>query len=416
MINIGILGHGTVGSGVVEVLLKNAESITRKAGQEIHIKKILDIRDFLELNYNNLFTKDANEILDDDDIDVIVEVLGGLDPSYQFVTRAMQSGKHVVTSNKELVARFGGELSKLARECNVNFLFEASVGGGIPIIRPLNQCLAANEISVIMGILNGTTNYILTKMKGEDVDFLDALADAQKNGYAEKDPSADVDGIDARRKIAILAAIAFGKAVRDDEIFTEGIRDISKVDMKYAEKLGYTIKLVASAEKKENGIMMKVCPVMLDFTNPLANVEDVFNGILVKGDAIGDVMFYGRGAGRLPTASAVVADIIDTVKHLKSIKKDPHIQNSSESLLDIRDMELRYFIRISYFIKAEAQETISIAFPACTFFELDDNVSNHEFAVITAIDKERNLQKNLENLKKQSDRIQIHNRIRITND
>lgn len=416
MINIGILGHGVVGSGVVEVLIKNSESISRKAGQEIRIKKILDFKDFPELDYHNLFTKDVNDILDDDDIDVIVEVLGGLDPSYQFVVRALQSGKHVITSNKELVARFGGELSKLARECNVNFLFEASVGGGIPIIRPLNQCLAANEITVIMGILNGTTNYMLTKMKTEDMDFLDALADAQKKGYAEKDPSADVDGIDARRKIAILAAITFGKAIRDDKIFTEGIRNISKLDIKYAKKLSYTIKLVASAEKKENGIMMKVCPVMLDFTNPLSNVEGVFNGILVKGDAIGEVMFYGRGAGKLPTASAVVADVIDAVKHLKSIKHDPQILNSSESLLDIGEMELRFFIRVGYTLKEQAQALISIAFPNCKFIELEDSEAQHEFAVITEIDKEQNLQKNLEDLKKQNDILQVRNRIRITND
>jgi homoserine dehydrogenase len=346
MVYVGIMGHGTVGSGVVEVLQKNRESITRKVGDEICVKRILDLKDFSNLPYSALFTKDADDILNDGEISIVVEVMGGIEPAYSFTKRALNAGKHVVTSNKELVAQHGSELLKIAREKNVNYLFEASVGGGIPIIRPLKQCLAGNNISEITGILNGTTNFILSEMKNKDKDFDEALRDAQAKGYAERDPSADIEGHDAQRKIAILASIAYGCQIPFNEIHTEGITSITRDDILFGHEMNCAIKLVAAAKKDGGGIRAGVFPVMLNFTNPLADVEDVFNAILVKGDAIGDVMFYGKGAGKLPTASAVVGDVIDTAKHLDNMINDIPEDGEAVEILDIGRTNSAFFVRL----------------------------------------------------------------------
>lgn len=316
MAKIAIMGFGTVGSGVLEVLETNKISISEKCGDTITVKYILDIRDFSEDPHHELFTKNFEDILNDDEISVVVETMGGLHPSYDFTKRLLLRGKHVVTSNKELVAAYGAELLQIAREKDINYLFEASVGGGIPIIRPLNNCLAANEITEIVGILNGTTNYILTEMFESGKEFSVALKDAQDKGYAEKNPAADVEGHDACRKIAILSSLVFGKRVDYTKINTEGITDITLTDVKYAEAYDSVIKLIGRAKIENDRVFASVEPTMLKNSHSLAGIKDVFNGILVKGNAIGDVMFYGRGAGKLPTASAVVADVIDCVRNL----------------------------------------------------------------------------------------------------
>ena len=317
---IGIMGFGVVGGGVGEIIAGSPDGLKARSGEKVEIGKILDLRDFPDSPFQ-CFTKDFNDILQDDEIEIVAEVMGGTKPAYEFTKRLLLAGKHVVTSNKELVAKHGTELLQIAKEKNVNYLFEASVGGGIPIIRPLYSSLSANELTDVLGILNGTTNYILTQMIKAGESFADALKGAQEKGYAEKDPTADVEGHDACRKTAILASLAFGKYVDSDEIETEGITKITLRDVAYADALGGVIKLIGMASKAENGVYARVCPAILKKEHPLAGIDDVFNGIMVKGDAIGDVMFYGRGAGSLPTASAVVSDIIDIVKH-----KDKHIR------------------------------------------------------------------------------------------
>lgn len=348
MIKVAILGYGVVGSGVYEIIRKNAKSIKRKAGQEIDIKYILDIRDFEDHEESHLFTKDFNDILNDDEVSVVIEVMGGTNPAYDFSKAALLAGKHVVTSNKELVATHGTELLNIAKEHNINYLFEASVGGGIPIIRPLNQCLAANEIEEIYGILNGTTNYILTKMIKEGAGFEEALKEAQEKGYAERNPSADVDGIDACRKIAILASLASGKFVDSQKILTEGISKLEKADAKYAEKMNCVIKLIGYAKLEEDGrVFTRVCPMLIPDDHQLSDVNGVFNAILVHGDSIGDVMFYGRGAGKLPTASAVVADVIDAVKHIAVNNRLIWRESAEDFLIDPSEVSGRYFVRTS---------------------------------------------------------------------
>ena len=315
MIDIAVLGYGTIGSGVVEVLKINGDSINKRAGDEINIKYVLDIREFPGDPVMEVLVHDINTILDDPDVKIVVEVMGGINPAYSFVKDALLKGKSVVTSNKELVAKHGAELLDIAKENNLNFLFEASVGGGIPIIRPHNQSLTADEIVEITGILNGTTNYILSKMSDEGIGFEAALKDAQDLGYAERDPSADVEGHDACRKIAILSSLAYGMQVDFEDIYTEGITNISDKDISYAKALNAKIKLFASSIREEDkGVYAMVAPVMIKANHPLYSVNDVFNGIFVRGNVIGDVMFYGSGAGK-PTAS-VVADVVDIAKHL----------------------------------------------------------------------------------------------------
>lgn len=323
MVYIAVMGHGVVGSGVVEVLLKNGASIEKRAKEKIDIKYILDLRTFPDSPLAERFTTDFEKIINDDEVKIVVEVMGGQKPAYEYVKRCLEAGKSVVTSNKELVAAKGAELIKIAKEKNVNFLFEASVGGGIPIIRPLSQCLAANELSEITGILNGTTNFILTKMIEDKMSFDDALALAQSLGYAEKDPTADIEGGDACRKICILAALAFGKHVYPESVHTEGITKISLKDVEYAAAYNSVIKLIGMVKEidgDDNKLQICVAPMLVSKESQLSSVDGVFNGILVDGDATDEVLFYGKGAGKLPTASAVVADVIDCVKHLNARK------------------------------------------------------------------------------------------------
>ena len=314
MTKIAIMGHGVVGSGVAEVIMQNHQNISARAGQDLEIKYILDLRDFDNLSYSDKFIKDFNLIANDDEISIVAEVMGGIEPAYTYVKTCLLNGKSVVTSNKELVAAKGAELLQIARDKGVNFFFEASVGGGIPIIRPMHSCLAANKITEIAGILNGTTNFILTKMIREKMDFSAALKMAQELGYAERNPDADVLGHDACRKICILASLAFGRHIYPDSVYTQGITEITLNDVEVAGKLGYVIKLIGRAKEEDGRVSIMVSPALVSKDSQLSNIDDVFNGILVRGNAIGDVVFYGRGAGKLPTASAVVADIIDAAK------------------------------------------------------------------------------------------------------
>lgn len=344
---IAVMGYGTVGSGVVEVLHKNHDSIVSKSTQKyLELKYILDLRDFPGDPNEDKFVKDFNIILNDDSVKIVVETMGGLHPAFEFVSSLLKAGKSVVTSNKELVAQKGYELLTLADENNVNFLFEASVGGGIPIIRPISQCLAANEIDEIAGILNGTTNFILTMMIEQNMSFEEALKLAQDNGYAEKDPTADVEGIDACRKICILASLCFGKHVYPDSVHTEGISKITLEDVAYVNDFGGVIKLLGKARRENGGkISAMVCPCIVKNHSQLASVSDVFNAILVRGDAIGDVVFYGRGAGKLPTASAVVADVIDCAKHEKRKKLFGWGAPEENYVIDYRTLETALYIR-----------------------------------------------------------------------
>ena len=322
MVNVAILGFGTVGSGVAEVLTTNGGLIDHRVNDLVRLKYIVDVRDFPDSPYADLFVKNFAVPENDPELDIVVETIGGATIALDFTTRALKAGKSVVTSNKELVATHGYELLQLAKEHGCSYLFEASVGGGIPILRPLTSCLAANRLEQVTGILNGTTNYILTRMIRAGLTFDQALAEAQANGYAEKDPTADVDGHDACRKICILAALAFGRHVYPDQVATQGIRGVTLEDVAYADSVGCKIKLLGRALRQPEGkVCAFVAPHLVAGENPLSGVEDVFNAIAVTGNAIGDVMFYGRGAGKLPTASAVVADVIDIAKDLK---KDRH--------------------------------------------------------------------------------------------
>lgn len=319
MAKIAVLGYGVVGSGTVEVFYKNKQNLEKKAGEPLDIKYILDLRDFPDSPYADKFVKDFNIILNDPEVTVVTEVIGGIKPSYDFVKSSLLAGKSVVTSNKELVAKKGAELLSIAREKNVNFFFEASVGGGIPIIKPIHACLEANEIKEIAGILNGTTNFILTKMFRDGMGFDEALKIAQELGYAERNPAADVEGVDACRKICILASLAFGRHVYPENVHTEGITKVTPEDVEYVDSYNAKIKLIGCARREEgNEISIGVFPAVIKDESQLSGVNDVFNAILVRGDATGDVVFYGKGAGKLPTASAVVSDIISAVKHTKT--------------------------------------------------------------------------------------------------
>ena len=347
MVKIGIIGFGVVGSGVYEVIRKNKESISRKSGGEIDIKYILDIRDFSSHEESNLFVNNFDVMVEDKEVSIIVETMGGLNPAYEYTKRALSSGKSVVTSNKELVATYGDELLKIAYDNNCSYLFEASVGGGIPIIRPLNQCLAANEISGIAGILNGTTNYILTQMIKKGQSFEDALKDAQKLGYAESNPSADVDGHDACRKISILTSLATGKKIDYKKVYTEGITKITLRNVEYASKIDSVIKLIGMANVLENGsVSVMVAPMMISKSNPLSSVEDVNNAIMVSGNAIGKAMFYGPGAGKLPTASAVVADVIDVAKNPGKENRLLWVDAPDNVIAPQDETEFAYFVRV----------------------------------------------------------------------
>ena len=342
---IAVLGYGTIGSGVVEVLNINAGKIARRSGEKVEVKYVLDLREFPGDPVQDILVHDYSVIAEDDEIGVIVETMGGTKPAYDFVKTALLSGKSVCTSNKELVAAHGAELIQIAKEKNVNFFFEASVGGGIPIIRPINQCITADEIQEINGILNGTTNFILTKMAEDGADFGDVLKEAQELGYAEKDPTADVEGYDACRKIAILTSLAYGKQVDYEDIYTEGITKITAADFKYAEKMNAAIKIFGTSKKIGDRVYAMVAPQVVGHDHPLYSVNGVFNAISVTGNMLGDVMFYGAGAGKLPTASAVVADVVAAVKH-----QGEHVPITwSSDKLDITpldEMENRFFVRV----------------------------------------------------------------------
>ena len=346
MVKIAVLGYGTVGSGIVEVIKTNQDMVDKKAGDEIDVKYILDLRDFPGDPYENLVVHDVEVILNDPEVQVVAEAMGGVEPAYTFTKRALSSGKSVCTSNKELVAKHGPELLQLARENKCNYMFEASVGGGIPIIRPLNASLTPERVDGITGILNGTTNYILTKMEREGSDFDVVLKEAQEKGYAERNPEADVEGYDACRKIAILSSLVYGKNVNFEDIYTEGITKITTTDFTYAKKAGWTIKLLAMSKEVDGKYFAMVTPCMINPTNPLYNVNDVFNGILVHGNTLGNTMYYGAGAGKLPTASAVVSDIIDCVKHLgKTVFCFWDAEDLKLSSMD--DSVKRFFVRVS---------------------------------------------------------------------
>ena len=341
---VAVMGYGTIGSGVVEVLQINKEKIARRAGQEVEVKYILDLRDFPGDPMEDAIIHDYKTIVEDPEVGIVVETMGGVEPAYTFVKAMLEAGKSVATSNKNLVAAKGAELIAIAREHGVNFQFEASVGGGIPIIRPLNKCLTADEIEEITGILNGTTNYMLTKMADEGADFDEVLKDAQDKGYAEKDPTADIEGHDPCRKIAILTSLVCGKQVDFEDIHCEGITKITAADFKYAKNMNRSIKLLASSRQEGDSYSCMVAPFMLPTTHPLCNVNDVFNGIFVHGNVLGDAMFYGSGAGKLPTASAVVADIVDMVKHINT---NIFIDWSSAKmeLLDYKASQNAFFVR-----------------------------------------------------------------------
>ncbi len=344
MVGIAILGYGTVGSGVYEIIRDN--DFEERALKPIKVKHILDIREFPEHPEAELFTKDFDDILKDDEVYCVAEAMGGLHPAYEFTKALLETGKSVVTSNKELVATYGPELLELAHKKNVNYLFEASVGGGIPIIHPMCTSLKSNNVQKIIGILNGTTNFILTEMINKNKDFADALADAQEKGYAERNPAADIEGHDACRKLAILSSLAWGEYVNYEDISTEGITEITLDDVISAGKMGYSIKLIGYAEKKDK-LFAKVSPMLVPASHPLSGVEGVFNAVVVEGDYLGTSMFYGRGAGKLPTASAVVADVIEAVRHIDASQK-AYIEwkpSPKDYMLDKADSVSKYFVR-----------------------------------------------------------------------
>lgn len=395
MAKIAVLGFGVVGSGTVELFYKNKNKIIEKAGTDLDIKYILDIRDFPGSPFEGKFTKDINDILNDDEVTLVAEVMGGVNPAFDFVKSCLERGKSVVSSNKELVAKKGAELLKTAKEHNCNFLFEASTGGAIPIIRPLHQCLAANDITAVAGILNGTTNFILTKMINENMPFAEALSTAQKLGYAEKDPTADVEGHDACRKICILSSLVFGKHVYPEWVHCEGISSITAEDAKYAESWGGAVKLIGSVKRTADGkILPIVRPAFVCGANQLSGVNDVFNGIMVYGDAIDQVMFYGRGAGKFPTASAIVADLIDAAK-MKGTSISQVWEDSKDNsfIADYKEDVLPFYVRVQGVSKDKAKEVFGEV-----EFLTRENCPADEIAFITPEIKEKDFDEKLTQL------------------
>lgn len=383
---IAIIGYGVVGGGVYDIIKKNAETIKKRTGQSIEVKYIVDIRDFPDHPEKEIFVKDFSKVLEDDQVQVVVETMGGIRFAYDYTCDALKKGKSVVTSNKELVAAHGHEFFALAKEHNCRYLFEASVGGGIPVIRPLARCLAANEIQGITGIINGTTNYILTKMFKENYTFDAALKQAQELGYAEKDPTADVEGIDVCRKIAILSSLALGKRVDSALIPTEGIRNITVDDVSYAAVMNYAIKLVGCARFKDGKAGVFVAPMLIPKTNPLSGIEDVFNGVLIKGNMVDDVMFYGKGAGKLPTASAVVADVMDIAKAPAYTEEFTWEADQDDVTFDPDEIETRFFVRV----KKEALDAAKKKFGEIEAFN-----GVHDMGFITEVMSRKEVEKRL---------------------
>ena len=394
MFNIAILGFGTVGSGVYEVIKENNALLKQKTGEDIAVKKILDIREFAGSEWESLVVHDIKEIIEDNDIDVVVETMGGTSPAFEFVRDALLSGKHVTTSNKALVAAHGTELLKIAREKNVNFFFEASVGGGIPIIRTITESYAGEHFKEITGILNGTTNYILTKMDVEGEDFEKALSTAQELGYAERNPEADVEGYDTCRKIAILASLATGNEVNFEEIHTEGITKIDTTDFEYAKHMKLSIKLFGDSKFEDGKVFAFVAPVMVERDHPLYMVNDVFNGIMVEGNMLGKSMLYGSGAGKLPTASAVVADIVAITKNKNKNVATFGWGDEKQEVADMNETSHKYFVRFKG-RDAEFINKCKETFKNAKEVYLD---GKDEFALVTELMKERDFLTALNNL------------------
>lgn len=398
MVQVAVLGYGTVGSGVVEVIEKNKAEINKKAGEELNIKYILDLRDFPGDPYEKKVVHDVNLILEDPEVKIICETMGGLKPAYDFTRRALLSGKSVCTSNKELVAAHGPELIRIAHENKCNYLFEASVGGGIPIIRPLNYSLTAEKIDAITGILNGTTNYILSKMESEGADFADVLKEAQEKGYAERNPEADVEGYDACRKIAILSSLMSGKNVKSEDIYTEGITKITATDFIYAHAMGKTIKLLAQSKEADGNLYAMVAPFLIGRKHPLYMVNDVFNAVYVHGNMLGDSMYYGRGAGKLPTASAVVSDVVDCARHLGKVIMC-FWDDEDVALNGIGEAKRSFFVRVA----ADKEKEAIAVFESIRVIEAD---VPGEFAFVTDIMSEKEFNE-------KADKVGIISRIRI---
>ena len=400
MIKVAVMGYGTIGSGVVEVLNINKSNIAKRAKDEVEVKYVLDLRDFPGDPMEKKIVHDYKTILEDPEVEIVVETMGGVEPAYTFVKAMLEAGKHVTTSNKALVAAKGAELIALAKEKNVNFMFEASVGGGIPIIRPLNSCLTADEIEEITGIVNGTTNYMMTKMAEQGAEFDDVLKDAQDMGYAEKDPTADIEGYDSCRKIAILTSLVCGQQVDYEDIHTEGITKITATDIRYAKAMNRKIKLLATSKKVEDGYVAMVAPFLLPPNHPLYNVNDVFNAIFVHGNVLGDAMFYGSGAGKLPTASAVVADIVDMAKH-RNVNVAVEWSSKKMELVDYKKSENTFFVRAN-----ASKDEVEALFGNVTFVEAE-GVEN-EVGFVTGVMKEADFEAKKEQL------AEVLNVIRVT--
>lgn len=398
MIQVAVLGYGTVGSGVVGVIEKNKAEINKKSGEELNVKYILDLRDFPGDPYENKVVHDVNMILDDPEVKIICETMGGLKPAYDFTKKALSLGKSVCTSNKELVAAHGPELIRVAHENKCNYLFEASVGGGIPIIRPLNYSLTAEKIDAITGILNGTTNYILTKMDREGADFEAVLKEAQEKGYAERNPEADVEGYDACRKIAILSSLMCCKNVKYEEIYTEGITKITATDFVYARAMGRTIKLLAQSKEVDGKLFAMVAPFMISRDNPLYMVNDVFNAVCVHGNMLGDSMYYGKGAGKLPTASAVVSDVVDCARHIGKVIMC-FWDDEDVKVSDVSEARRAFFVRVDVAKEKEAIDT----FKSVRVIEAD---VEGEFAFVTDVMSEKEFNE-------KADAVGIISRIRM---
>lgn len=399
MIKVAVLGYGTVGSGVVEVIEKNHDMINKKAAQELEVKYILDLRDFPGDPYENKVVHDFNIILEDKEVSIICETMGGVGAAYQFTKQALEQGKSVCTSNKELVAKHGPKLLEIARSHNCNYLFEASVGGGIPIIRPLNYSLTAEKIEAVTGILNGTTNYILSKMEKEGADFASVLKKAQEKGYAERNPEADVEGHDACRKIAILSSLMLGRNVDSEKIYTEGITKITAADFVYAKAAGKSVKLLGMSKAVDtpdgllqgDTVMAMVAPFMISQDNPLYMVSGVFNAVCVRGNMLGDSMYYGKGAGKLPTASAVVSDVIDCARHLGKVIMC--FWDREEAILaDIGEVERSFFVRA----RTQAREAVEEAFPGGNVVTVPERTE--DFGYFTKVMKEKDFAEKYESL------------------
>ena len=422
-IRVGMLGLGTVGTGVYKVLTQNADAIASRVGASISVEKIVVNNINKERNIKiapGVLTDNVEEVLDNQDIDIVVEVMGGIKPAQTYILKALRGGKHVVTANKDLIAEHGKELFDAEKEHHTDLFFEASVAGGIPIIRPLKQCLAANRVSGVMGIINGTTNFILTKMTKEGRDFNDVLSEAQQLGYAEADPTSDIEGLDAARKTAILASVAFNTRVTYQDVYVEGITKISPMDIKYANELGYTLKLLGIAKDLEGQVEVRVHPVFIPNAHPLAAVNDAFNAIFVTGDAVGETMFYGPGAGELPTASAVVADVIEVARNIQSnvTGRISCTCYEEKEIKPIGDITSKYYLRL--IVKDEPGVLASIAsvlgnqkVSIATVIQKRNVEDLAEVVLITHKVKEQNLQDALSIIKGMSITKDIANVIRV---